>query len=168
MILAQRELKLEPQKERNKDIIKVVSLAASAGKQVVFTNGCFDILHIGHTRYLTEAKALGDILVVGVNSDSSVRRLKGEQRPIVVEAQRVEMLEALSSVDYALLFGEDTPLELIKEIRPNILVKGGDWEVEQIVGHEFVASYGGKTLSLPFIDGSSTTSIVEQIIKSSE
>ncbi|MCL4138680.1 UNVERIFIED_CONTAM: hypothetical protein GTU68_048731, partial [Idotea baltica] len=139
--------------------------ASSEGATVVFTNGCFDILHIGHTRYLADAKSLGTILVVGVNSDSSVRRLKGETRPIVPEGERVEMLEALSSVDHALLFDEDTPIELIKQVKPNKLVKGGDWPVETIVGNEFVASYGGQTLSLPFVDGSSTTSIVERVVE---
>ena len=157
-------VKLESQKTRNDKILELIAQRQIAGSKVVFTNGCFDILHIGHTRYLAEAKELGDVLVVGVNSDSSVKRLKGEKRPIVPELERVEMLESLASVDYALLFDEDTPIELIKQVRPSILVKGGDWAVDQIVGHEFVATYGGQTLSLPFVDGSSTTSIVERVI----
>ena len=130
---------------------------------VVFTNGCFDILHVGHARYLAEARSLGDVLVVGVNSDASVRRLKGESRPIVSEAERAEMLLALASVDYVCIFEEDTPLELIKQVRPSLLVKGGDWPVSEIVGNEFVASIGGETRSLPFVEGKSTTNIVQAI-----
>ncbi len=136
-----------------------------AGKRIVFTNGCFDILHAGHVRYLTEAKALGDALVVGVNSDASVRRLKGEQRPIVSETERAELLLALKAVDFVCLFGEDTPLDLIKRVRPDILVKGGDWPVDRIVGHDVVAAYGGKTLSLPFVEGRSTTNIIEKVVQ---
>lgn len=134
-------------------------------RRVVFTNGCFDILHVGHARYLTEAAALGDVLIVGVNSDSSVRGLKGGARPIVPERERCEMLLALRCVDYVCLFEEDTPLELIRLVRPDVLVKGGDWPVEEIVGNEFVASYGGQTLSLPFVDGASTTNLIEKILK---
>jgi len=156
---------LEQKETRNSQIIQDLRLASSLGSRIVFTNGCFDILHVGHIRYLSEAKALGDVLVVGVNSDSSVRRLKGELRPIVPEVERVELLESLRCVDHALVFEEDTPLNLIEAVRPDVLVKGGDWPVEKIVGHEFVATYGGKTLSLPFVEGASTTSIVEKILQ---
>ncbi len=135
------------------------------GQKIVFTNGCFDILHVGHTRYLADAKSLADVLVVGVNSDASVQRLKGAQRPIVTEAERCEMLLSLESVDHVCLFEEDTPLELIKQVKPDFLVKGGDWPVESIVGHEFVASYGGTTRSLPFVEGSSTTNIIEKVVQ---
>jgi len=132
-------------------------------ERVVFTNGCFDILHVGHSRYLAQARELGDALVVGVNSDRSVRGLKGETRPIVPEDERKEMLLALKAVDYVCIFDEDTPLNLIKEIQPDILVKGGDWPVEKIVGHEFVLQRGGKVLSLPYVEGASTTDIVNRI-----
>lgn len=132
-------------------------------KKVVFTNGCFDILHRGHLSYLNEAKSLGDILVIGVNSDKSVKRLKGENRPINSELDRVFMLENLKSVDCVFIFEEDTPYELIKKIQPDILVKGGDWKPEQIVGHDIVATLGGKTLSLNFEDGYSTTNLIQKV-----
>ncbi len=129
-------------------------------KKIVFTNGCFDWLHVGHVRYLTEARALGDLLVVGVNTDASVRKLKGPTRPVQTEADRAEILSALTSVDYSVLFDEDTPYELIKVVRPNILVKGGDWKPEQIVGSDIVKGYGGQTLSLQFVEGKSTTNLI--------
>lgn len=133
------------------------------GKKVVFTNGCFDILHVGHVRYLSEARKLGDALVVGLNSDSSVRGLKGETRPIVPEEERKEMLLALKVVDFVCIFAEDTPLELIKKVHPDVLVKGGDWQVSQIVGADFVLAQGGEVLSLSFHEGHSTTDIVSKI-----
>ena len=133
------------------------------GRSVVFTNGCFDLLHIGHVRYLEEARSQGDILVVGVNSDASVKRLKGPERPLQSEEDRAQILAALRCVDATVLFGEDTPIELIKVLRPDLLVKGGDWAIEQIVGHEFVMSYGGAVKSLKFIDGRSTTNLVEKM-----
>lgn len=133
-------------------------------KRVVFTNGCFDILHVGHLRYLEAAKKLGDILVVGLNSDQSVRRLKGAQRPICSEKERQEMLLGLKPVDYVFLFEEDTPENLIEKIKPNVLCKGGDWKKEDIVGSDFVESYGGKVLSLNFEMGHSTTDIIERIL----
>lgn len=132
--------------------------------QVVFTNGCFDILHAGHVQYLQEARSLGDFLVIGLNSDSSVRRLKGAQRPIQQELDRAQVLGALACVDGVVLFQEDTPLKLIQEVQPHILVKGGDWAVDQIVGAKEVLAAGGKVHSLPFKAGRSTTSIVEKII----
>lgn len=146
-----------------RETLRVLEQARAAGKKIVFTNGCFDLLHIGHVRYLTEARALGDLLVVGLNSDSSVRALKGESRPIVSELERREMLLALRPVDAVCIFDEPTPLELIQEVRPQVLVKGGDWAVEQIVGHEFVQSIGGQTRSLPYVPGHSTTEIVDRI-----
>ena len=134
-------------------------------KQIVFTNGCFDLLHIGHVRYLQEAKKLGDLLVVGVNSDASVKRLKGEQRPVQSEDDRAEILSALLCVDYSIIFPEDTPLELIQLIKPHVLVKGGDWKPEAIVGSDVVLASGGRVLSLNFVDGRSTTQIISKIEK---
>jgi D-beta-D-heptose 7-phosphate kinase/D-beta-D-heptose 1-phosphate adenosyltransferase len=133
------------------------------GRKVVFTNGCFDLLHVGHVRYLSEARAQGDLLVVGLNSDSSVRKLKGEERPIQNEEDRGEILAALSCVDFVTLFTEDTPENLIKKVRPDVLVKGGDWPIEKIVGSQFVLSYGGEVRSLQFVSGRSTTLIVEKL-----
>ena len=132
--------------------------------KTVFTNGCFDILHVGHIRYLAEARALGNKLVVGINSDDSVKRLKGESRPINSQLNRREMLLALRCVDEVVIFEEDTPLNLIKKVNPDILVKGGDWSVENIVGSDFVIGNGGKVLSLPFHEGNSTTGIIEKIL----
>ncbi len=132
-------------------------------KKIVFTNGCFDILHVGHLRYLTEARALGDRLVVGLNSDSSVRLLKGKERPIISEDERREMLLGLKPVDEVIIFSEETPLNLIKEVKPDILVKGGDWSVDQIVGSDFIMGRGGEVLSLPFHEGRSSTNIIKKI-----
>lgn len=136
--------------------------ALRGSSKIVFTNGCFDLLHVGHVRYLNQAKSRGDVLVVGVNTDASVRRLKGPTRPIQNENDRAEILANLNSVDFAILFDEDTPLELIKLVKPDVLVKGGDWKPEQIVGSDFVMSYGGKVESLQFVDGKSTTSLIEK------
>ena len=144
------------------DLSKSVESARS-GKKLVFTNGCFDILHIGHVKYLEEAKSLGDILVVGLNSDSGVKRLKGPERPIQNENDRAEILNALRAVDHVCLFDEDTPLELIKTLRPDILVKGGDWPIEKIVGSDVVLGYGGEVRSLQFVDGRSSSSLIEKI-----
>ena len=132
-------------------------------KKVIFTNGCFDLLHVGHVRYLNESKSLGDILVIGVNSDSSVQRLKGAGRPIQSQDDRAEILAGLASVDYTTIFDEDTPENLIKALKPDILVKGGDWPVEKIVGANFVKSYGGEVRPLQFMHGRSTTLIVEKM-----
>ncbi|MBN2809977.1 MAG: D-glycero-beta-D-manno-heptose 1-phosphate adenylyltransferase [Deltaproteobacteria bacterium] len=135
------------------------------GKKIVFTNGCFDLLHPGHVSYLAAARALGDLLIVGVNSDASVRRLKGEKRPIMPEAARAQLLAALASVDYVTLFGEDDPYQLISLLKPDILVKGGDWNTASIVGRDLVEARGGKVYALPFVDAYSTTSIVEEILR---
>ncbi len=135
----------------------------AAGARVVFTNGVFDLLHRGHAEYLAEARALGDRLVVGVNSDASVRRLKGPSRPIVADADRVALLEALACVDLAIVFEEDTPLALIEAVRPDVLVKGGDWPIEKIVGREFVEARGGRVLSIPLRPGHGTSALVERI-----
>jgi rfaE bifunctional protein nucleotidyltransferase chain/domain len=134
-----------------------------AGDRVVFTNGCFDILHYGHLHYLAEARDLGDRLVIGLNSGASVRRLKGPTRPINDELTRTHLLAALQVVDAVVIFDEDTPLELIRLVQPDVLVKGGDWRPEQIVGSDLVLAQGGKVLSLPFIQGYSTTNIEQKI-----
>jgi D-beta-D-heptose 7-phosphate kinase/D-beta-D-heptose 1-phosphate adenosyltransferase len=131
-------------------------------KKIVFTNGCFDLLHIGHIRYLEEAKKLGDVLFVGVNSDLSVKRLKGPSRPIQNQNDRAEILNALKSVDFVTIFEEDTPYELIKLVKPQILVKGGDWAIDKIVGYDLVQSWGGQVYSLTFVEGKSTTSLIEK------
>lgn len=141
---------------------QVIAEYRQQNKKIVFTNGCFDLLHIGHVRYLEEAKKLGDILIVGINTDASVQKLKGPTRPIQNENDRAEILAALKSVDHTVLFGEETPLNLIQQIVPQVLVKGGDWKIEQIVGSDFVLSRGGQVLSLQFVDGRSTTKIIEK------
>ncbi|MBU9725186.1 D-glycero-beta-D-manno-heptose 1-phosphate adenylyltransferase [Lachnospiraceae bacterium ASD4241] len=132
-------------------------------KKIVFTNGCFDLLHIGHVRYLQEAAKLGEILIIGVNSDSSVRRLKGENRPVNNQTDRMEILAALEYVDYVVLFDEDTPLELIKEVQPDFLVKGGDYRPDEVVGRDIVEARGGCLKLIPFIDGISTSEIIKKI-----
>lgn len=134
-----------------------------AGKKVAFTNGCFDLLHVGHVLYLEEAKALGDVLVVGLNSDASVSRLKGPNRPIQDEYTRAHVLAALQSVDMVVLFPEDDPYNLISMLKPDILVKGGDWKIEQIVGSDIVLANGGDVKSLSFVEGYSTTLIEQKI-----
>jgi len=135
----------------------------SQDKKVVFTNGCFDILHSGHIQYLEQAKALGDILVLGLNSDDSVRRIKGAPRPIVSEKDRAFVVAALQCVDLVVIFEQDTPYELIRLLKPDILVKGGDWKPEDIVGADIVQAYGGKVLSLPYRLGISTTELFRKI-----
>ena len=138
--------------------------ARAQKKRVVFTNGCFDLMHVGHTRYLQAAKDLGDLLVVAVNSDASVRSLnKAADRPIVLEAQRAEVIAALGSVDYVILFNEPDPHSLIEAVQPDVLVKGGDWAVEQIVGREFVEARGGVVRTIPLVPGMSTTLLIERI-----
>lgn len=132
-------------------------------KKIVFTNGCFDILHRGHVNYLSEAKKLGDLLIVGLNSDSSVKRLKGSSRPINGQEDRKYVLSHLRSVDFVEIFDEDTPLNLILKIMPKILVKGGDWKVDQIVGAKEVIKNGGDVFSLNFVNGYSTTSMINKI-----
>jgi D-beta-D-heptose 7-phosphate kinase/D-beta-D-heptose 1-phosphate adenosyltransferase len=144
------------------NISSQVEAYRKSNKKIVFTNGCFDLLHIGHVTYLEEAKKLGDILIVGINTDASVRVLKGPTRPIQNENDRSEILAALKAVDHTILFSEDTPLNLIKKIKPDVLVKGGDWKIEQIVGSDFVMSYGGTVKSLNFVNGKSTTAIIEK------
>jgi rfaE bifunctional protein nucleotidyltransferase chain/domain len=132
-------------------------------KKIVFTNGCFDILHAGHVSYLSKAKSLGDVLVIGLNSDGSVKKLKGKSRPIVSQKNRALLLAALEAVDFVVIFSEPTPAKLIKAIEPDVLVKGGDWKKEEIVGAEFVESCGGKVKSLAYIKGLSTRGLIAKI-----
>ena len=134
------------------------------GQRIVFTNGCFDLLHPGHIYTLTQAKSLGEVLVVGINSDASVKRLKGAQRPILSETERVLLLSALEVVDYVTIFNEDTPLELIRLLRPQVLVKGGDWSLEAVVGREIVEAEGGRVVLIPYQVGFSTTDIIDRIL----
>ena len=135
-----------------------------AGKTVVFSNGCFDILHPGHIHTLTHAKALGDVLIVGINSDTSAKRLKGERRPILNQGERAVMLAALEAVDYVTTFEEDTPLALIQLLRPHVLVKGGDWSSESVVGREVVEADGGRVVLVPYQEGLSTTGVIERVL----
>lgn len=141
---------------------EAIAFYRKENKKIVFTNGCFDLLHIGHVRYLEQAKALGDVLIVGINTDASVQVLKGPTRPIQNENDRAEILASLKAVDHTVLFGEETPLNLIKQVKPDLLVKGGDWKPDQIVGSDFVLANGGQVKSLQFINGKSTTSIIEK------
>lgn len=134
-------------------------------KKVVFTNGCFDIIHAGHVRYLNKAKTLGHILVVGLNSDSSIKKIKGETRPIVKQKDRAEVLSALTSVDYVVIFNDPTPIKLIQAIKPDVLVKGADWKRGSIVGIEVLKTYKGKIARIKLAQGRSTTDIVGKILK---
>ena len=136
--------------------------AQRAGERVVFTNGCFDLLHVGHLRGLEQARALGDRLVVGVNSDASVRRLKGRGRPLVRGSQRAELLAGLACVDWVVLFGADTPLRLIRNLRPDVLAKGGDWALHEIVGREDVEAWGGRVVRLRQVRGAGTSELVRR------
>lgn len=146
------------------ELVPVLQRARAANKRIVFTNGCFDLMHIGHTRYLASAKQLGDLLVVGVNSDESVRALnKAPGRPVVRDAQRAEVLAALESVDYVVIFSEPDPLNLITSVQPDILVKGGDWALDRIVGRDVVERRGGVVKTIPLVPGASTTSIIQRI-----
>ena len=147
------------------ELIYITAREKSGGRSIVFTNGCFDLLHPGHVRCLAEARALGDVLVVAVNSDRSVRGNKGYERPLVPEQDRAEVLAALSAVDYVTIFDEPTPRELISRVLPNILVKGADWAHDQVAGREEVEAAGGRVISIPLAPGYSTTNLLEKIRK---
>jgi D-beta-D-heptose 7-phosphate kinase/D-beta-D-heptose 1-phosphate adenosyltransferase len=151
-----------------KELLRIIKNLKTGGKRIVFTNGCFDLLHIGHIRYLEKARTLGDILVVGVNSDSSVRILKGPKRPILPVKERAEILSGLGCVDYITIFNEQDPLKLITSLHPHILVKGGDWTKEQIVGGDVVERSGGRVVIIPFVKGTSTSNLIETILKKYE
>jgi len=146
------------------ELKEIVDRAKKSGRKVVFTNGCFDLIHVGHTRYLQEAKKYGDIFIVAVNSDSSVRALKGDSRPIVHEDERAEVLAALGCVDYVTIFSEFDPLKLITYLKPDFLVKGGDWAADSIIGKEVVEAEGGRVIRVSVIEGAATTNIVQRII----
>jgi D-beta-D-heptose 7-phosphate kinase/D-beta-D-heptose 1-phosphate adenosyltransferase len=145
------------------DLLRAVASARAGGARIVFTNGCFDLLHAGHVDYLYAARAAGDLLIVGVNDDASVRRLKGPARPLVAAAERVRILAALEMVDFVSTFGEDTPQALIEAIQPDVLVKGADWATEDVVGRDVVEAGGGRVLRIPLRPGVSTTRLVERI-----
>ncbi len=146
------------------EIIRLRNRFRELGKKVVFTNGCFDLLHVGHVRYLNEARRLGDALIVGINSDRSVREIKGESRPIVPEAERAEVIAALASVDYVFVFDDPTPKQVIDAIVPDVLVKGADWGISEIVGRDTVEKAGGAVLNIPLVEGSSTTEIIRKVV----
>ncbi len=147
----------------NKELAEIREKLRTEGKRVVFTNGVFDILHRGHVEYLAKARSLGDVLVVGMNADASVRRLKGPERPVVSQDDRAFVLAALAVVDYVCLFGEDTPYNLIKEVMPDILVKGSDWAINDIVGKDIVEAAGGKVKTIDYVPNRSTTNIIKKI-----
>ncbi len=151
-VLTLDELKLERERLRRQNRV------------VVFTNGCFDLLHPGHVRYLCQARELGDALIVALNSDRAVRELKGPARPILTEQERAEVIAALGCVDYVTIFDDVSPREVIAELLPDVLVKGGDWSLDQIIGREEVEAAGGRVLSLPFLEGCSTSEIIERIV----
>jgi rfaE bifunctional protein nucleotidyltransferase chain/domain len=143
----------------------LLAILRATGKKIVFTNGCFDLIHTGHTRYLAIARSFGDILVVAVNSDASVCTIKGEKRPINSQQERAEALAALESVDFVTIFSEPDPYKVISALQPDVLVKGGDWPVEKIIGRDVVEARGGKVVNVPFVEGQSTTGIIDRILK---
>ena len=145
------------------ELTEIAKRFKKEGKKIIFTNGCFDLLHLGHIRYLKEAKRLGDILIVGLNSDNSVISLKGPNRPLVKEEARAEILSALEMVDYIVIFDELTPKNLIDRIIPNVLVKGGDWRKEEVVGRNIVEAQGGKVVIIPEVRGYSTSTLIKKI-----
>jgi rfaE bifunctional protein nucleotidyltransferase chain/domain len=148
------------------DLLKIRERLKREGKKIVFTNGVFDIVHRGHVEYLTKAKALGDVLLVGMNTDASVQRLKGPRRPVVSQDDRAFVLAALRVVDYVCLFDEDTPYNLIKAVVPDVLVKGSDWAIDDIVGKDIVEAAGGKVQTIDYVPNRSTTSIIQKIAAS--
>jgi rfaE bifunctional protein nucleotidyltransferase chain/domain len=155
-----------PAKYKSVDELSAISAQArKAGRVVVFTNGCFDLVHRGHIHLLRQAKALGDILIVGLNSDVSVKTIKGPDRPIMPEADRIELIAALEMVDYVVVYSEPDPYHIIAAIKPNVLVKGGDWSADKIIGADVVEQNGGRVAVVPYLPGFSTTQIIERIRK---
>ena len=146
------------------EFVPVITRLKQDGKRIVFTNGCFDIIHVGHIRYLKSAKELGDILVIGLNSDESVRKIKGDNRPIVSHGERAEVLSSIRSVDYVVIFNEPDPYNTIAAIKPDILIKGGDWAIDNIVGRDIVESYGGEVRTIPFVEGFSSSRIIGDVL----
>ena len=151
----------------HEDLLRERIALRAEGKRLVFTNGVFDLLHVGHVRYLQQARALGDALVVAINSDRTVRELKGDSRPVIVEQERAEILAALRQVTYVTIFDDISPRALIAKVLPDVLAKGGDWGLDEIHGREEVEAAGGKVVSLSFIEGSSTTAIIDRMRKRS-
>ncbi len=149
--------------KKRHELAAIIEKEKKSGKTIVFTNGCFDLIHVGHVRYLSEAKKKGDILVIGLNSDSSVKMIKGDKRPVTPEDQRAEVLSALFFVDYITIFDEPDPLNIIKLVKPDILVKGADWAEHEIIGSDFVKSIGGKTQRIALVPSVSTTNIIGKI-----
>jgi len=147
------------------DLVTRLGKVRKSGQKIVFTNGCFDIMHVGHVRYLADAGSEGDLLVVGLNSDASVRIIKGDKRPIVRQNHRAEVLASLGCVDFIVIFDEPDPLKLIQTLKPDVLVKGEDWTEDEIVGAESVKSLGGKIVRISFVEESSTTAIIEKILQ---
>ncbi len=152
--------------KRHLRLQRIVSGLRLKGKKIIFTNGCFDILHYGHVKYLEDAKKKGDVLIVAINSDASIKSIKGNKRPITQEGDRLRIIAGLQSVDYVTIFDDDTPIKLIKLLKPDILVKGSDWKKNKIVGSEFVLKQGGKIYSINLIPGRSTTSLINKLAKS--
>lgn len=142
----------------------LLEILRSTGSKIVFTNGCFDIIHTGHARYLAQARSLGDVLVVAVNGDASVRGIKGGKRPINSETERMEVLAALEAVSYVTMFSEPDPYNVISQLQPDVLVKGGDWPVDKIIGGDIVQARGGRVVNVPYIEGRSTTGMIEKIV----
>jgi D-beta-D-heptose 7-phosphate kinase/D-beta-D-heptose 1-phosphate adenosyltransferase len=160
------EMRQHAGKRRTLDrLLPELAIHRAAGKRIVFTNGCFDLIHLGHIKYFQSAKREGDLLVVGVNTDAGIRRLKGEKRPIISEQDRVSVLEELASVDYLVTFDEDIPIKLIEAIRPDVLVKGADYAKEQVVGWDLVESYGGRVVLVPLVEGKSTSAVIQRILQ---
>ena len=147
------------------ELVEIVRERRALGHQVVFTNGCFDLLHRGHTRLLQQARELGDLLIVGLNSDASVRRVKGPSRPVLSEEERAEVLSALASVDYVVFFDDPDPGSTIAALVPDVLAKGADWAKDQIVGRETVEGRGGRVVTIPLVEGSSTSGIIDRILE---
>jgi D-beta-D-heptose 7-phosphate kinase/D-beta-D-heptose 1-phosphate adenosyltransferase len=148
-----------------KELKKILAIKKKQNKIIAFTNGCFDLLHYGHIKYLNRAKELADILIVGINTDASVKKIKGKKRPITSLKQRMEIIAGLEAVDYVISFSETTPYNLIKIIKPDILIKGGDWKRKDIVGKDIVEAYGGKVITIPYIKGISTTNIIKRVVQ---
>ena len=149
----------------DKNINELINNLKKQKKTIAFTNGCFDLVHAGHIDYLEKAKAFGDVLIVGVNSDASVHRIKGDKRPIVKEKYRLRLLEGIQSIDYIMLFEDNTPLSLIRKIGPNVLVKGADWKDKGVVGEDFVTTYGGRVELIDLLPGISTSILIDDILK---
>ena len=151
--------------ENRKKLVSAVMKLKRSGKKVVFTNGCYDILHVGHVRFLKAAKKMGDILLLALNSDASVRRIKGPKRPVTGQKERAELMAALDCVDIVAFFEEDDPYGIIKDVVPDVLVKGGDWPIDKIIGADIVKAAGGKVRNIKYIKGKSTTNVIARVLK---